>query len=290
MTRRMLRSLRSATFAFAVCFTGALLQAQTAVAASTQSPAFNGIAHIAIRVQDIAASVAFYNKLGFQQAFAMNKGDVVTQSFIKINDTQFLELYPVNAANPTQDKPEFLHLCFEGTDLNALHDFYVAEGLTPISVRKAGAGNLLFTMKGPQQFRDPQNIEYTQYQPGSLHSNDAGQHLGPDRVADTMTVVALAVQDIAAAKAFYSDKLGFVPVASPSRLGFRFGLPGSSGESVELVPVESLQSKSSITLTTHDLRKAEAHLKQQGVPVIKAKDGLTVTDPDGNLIRIQAAS
>ena len=37
-----------------------------AVAPSTLP--FNGIAHIAIRVKDIAASVAFYNKLGFQQA------------------------------------------------------------------------------------------------------------------------------------------------------------------------------------------------------------------------------
>ncbi len=39
-------------------------------AAPTQTPPFNGIAHIAIRVQSIADSLAFYNKLGFQQAFA----------------------------------------------------------------------------------------------------------------------------------------------------------------------------------------------------------------------------
>src|SRR5947209_5783193 len=110
-----------------------------------QTPPMNGIAHIAVRVKDIAASVAFYQKLGFEQAFAMNKGDVVTQSFIKVNDRQFIELYPVTDRDT---QVGFLHLCFEGADLNALHDFYVAEGLTPIAVRKAGAGNLLFTMKG----------------------------------------------------------------------------------------------------------------------------------------------
>ena len=58
--------------------------------------------------------------------------------------------------------------------------------MTPkMEVRKAGAGNLLFTMDGPMQPNGPQNIEYTEYQPGSLHSNDEGQHLGPDRVGDS---------------------------------------------------------------------------------------------------------
>ncbi len=271
------------------CFAGGYsVSAQTppAPAGPAQTPKLNGIAHIAIRVNDIATSVAFYNKLGFEQAFAMTKGDVVTQSFIKINDTQFIELYPVNPSNPTQDKPEFMHLCFEGADLNALHDFYVAEGLTPIPVRKAGAGNLLFTMKGPIQFRDPQNIEYTQYMPGSLHSNDFGLHLGPERVATKMTVVSLAVQDVAAAKAFYSDKLGFVPVSGGTRLAFPYGLPGSSGEAVEIVPVENLGAKSSITLGTTNLGMAEADLKLKSVPFTKAGDVLTVTDPDGNIIHI----
>ena len=55
----------------------------------------NGIAHIAMRVKDIATSLAFYEKLGFEQAFAMSKDNVVTQSFIKVNDRQFIELYPV---------------------------------------------------------------------------------------------------------------------------------------------------------------------------------------------------
>src|SRR5207253_8414505 len=63
-------------------------------------PPLNGIAHIAVRVKDIAASVDFYHKLGFEQAFAMTKGDVTTQSFLKVNDKQFIELYPATERDP----------------------------------------------------------------------------------------------------------------------------------------------------------------------------------------------
>jgi catechol 2,3-dioxygenase-like lactoylglutathione lyase family enzyme len=265
--------------------------APPAAAVSPATLPFNGIAHIAIRVKDIAASVAFYNKLGYMQAFSMSRPDgTITQSFIKINDKQFIELYPINPSNPTQDKPEFLHLCFEGVDLNAIHDSYVAEGLTPISVRKAGAGNLLFTLKGPMQFRDPQNIEYTQYMPDSMHTKDIGQHLGADRVAERMTSVSLAMQDPDAASVFYKDKLGFVPIHGEPGAGIGFRLPGNSGQIVEIVPLDPLGSKASIALETSSISKAESTLTAQKVPFIPATQrpgsAIIVTDPDGNLINI----
>jgi len=273
--------------------------AQTpAPAAPTTVPPMNGIAHIAIRVKDIPASVDFYHKLGFDQAFAnlAKDGTTVTQSFIKINDRQYIELYPVT---PRDTEIGFLHLCFEGVDLNAIHDYYVAEGLTPISVRTAGAGNLLFTQQGPMQFSVPQNIEYTQYMPGSRHTVDFGQHLGPDRVGDKMTVVVLAMQDPAAARAFYLAKLGFAPSkTSPARLN----LPGTPGEAVEIVPVADLGPRSSIVLTSPNLDKAAAQLTRQQVEFKRASasatdgtgktrtvDMIAVTDPDGNIIRIQSA-
>jgi catechol 2,3-dioxygenase-like lactoylglutathione lyase family enzyme len=273
--------------------------AQTAAAPAAAHagpvPPFNGIAHIAIRVKDIAASVAFYNKLGFQQAFAISSGNVTTQSFIKLNDRQFIEIYP---ATGPETGIGFMHLCFEGADLNAVHDYYVAEGLAPSPVRTAGAGNLLFTLKGLQQLSVPQNIEYTQYVPGSLHSKDFGQHLGPDRVGDKMTVVALAMQDPAAAGAFYVGKLGFTPAPGSAD---RFNLPGASGEQVEIVSAAELGDRSSIILTTPNLDKAAAQLTRQDVAFKRASSAVTggkgqgtrniemiaVTDPDGNIIRIE---
>jgi catechol 2,3-dioxygenase-like lactoylglutathione lyase family enzyme len=283
---RSLSLLRNAALSAAVILAAAPLtasaQTPAPAAASKPSPNLSGIAHIAIRVKDIAVASAFYQKLGFVQAFAMTKGDVTTQAFIKINDRQYIELYPVTAHDP---QAGFLHLCFEGADLNGVHDYYISEGLTPNAVRTAGAGNLLFTMKGPMQYADPQNIEYTQYMPGSMHSKDFGQHLGPGRVGDKMIVVSLAMQDPTAARAFYNDKLAFVQVDGGSRLAWRYGLPGSSGEAIQIVPVESLGAKSSIILSSPDIRHSGELLQQAQVPFVDG-DGLTVTDPDGNTIVI----
>jgi len=284
-----------------------------ATAAPSQTPPMNGIAHIALRVQSIADSLAFYNKLGYQQAFAWTRGDVTTQSFLKLNDTQYIELYPVGpaapprtpapdaaqaaapgtapAAAPTPARPPtpstsaFMHLCFEGADLHALHDFYVAEGLTPSPVNTAAAGNLLFTMRGPQQATSPQNIEYTQYMPGSKHTLDFGQHLSADRVADKMIAVTLAVQDPAAARDYYLTKLGFTPDSKYKGWRNFLVLPGNSGEMVEIVPVASLGTKSKILMTSPDIRKTGELLKAKGVAFTDG-DTITVTDPDGNIIEI----
>src|ERR1700733_16302963 len=72
-----------------------LLASSAHAQSDTHAPPFNGIAHVPLRVHDLAASVAFYEKLGFEQAFDLRKNDNPYESFIKINDSQFIELYPV---------------------------------------------------------------------------------------------------------------------------------------------------------------------------------------------------
>ncbi len=247
----------------------------------TPPPPLNGIAHVAIRVHDLAASVAFYEKLGFEQAFDLRKNDVPYESFIKINDNQFIELYPTTERDPAVG---FLHLCFEGVDLNAIHDDYVTRGLTPTAVRKAGAGNLLFTLAGPEQPSGPQNIEYTQYMPGSLHSNDQGKHLGADRVADKLIAVALAMKDPAAARDFYINQLLFKPIA---RDQMDLHMPGGSGEEVEIVAAASLGTKARLTLEAANLSRAARYLHKEGVDAVKNGETLTIKDPDGNILILE---
>ena len=111
-----------------LCLTILTILSCSRFASAQNAPPFNGIAHVAIRVHDLAASVAFYQKLGFEQAFDLRKDDVPYESFIKINDSQFIELYPITEKNPDLG---FLHLCFEGVDLNAIYDDYAATASPP---------------------------------------------------------------------------------------------------------------------------------------------------------------
>lgn len=272
---------RIARIAAAVAVT-LLAAAAPALTAPSDPPPLAGVAHIAIRVHDLAASTAFYQKLGYEQPFALDRNGAVNEAFVKINDTQFIELYPTTAKNPATG---FLHLCFEAADLNAVYQDYTTRGLTPrTKVRKAGAGNLLFTMNGPEQPFGPQNIEYTQYQSGSRHWEDRGKNLGSNRVADKLLIVTLAVEDPAAARDFYVNQLEFKPVTGSMTL---FHLPGDSGEQVELVPAATLGSRARITLQTDSLSHAEHLLRKQHIAFSKAGSVITVLDPDGNIIRIE---
>jgi catechol 2,3-dioxygenase-like lactoylglutathione lyase family enzyme len=278
MTRNFFRTNLASVASLALFLIATLAHAQSD---GVPPLPFNGVAHVAIRVHDLAASVAFYEKLGFEQAFDLRKDDVPYESFIKINDHQFIELYPVTAKDPT---PGFLHLCFEGVDVNAIHDDYLSRGLTPTPVRKAGAGNLLFTMAGPAQPFGPQNIEYTQYMPGSLHSNDQGKHLGADRIADRISGVALAMQDTAAARDFYVNQLHFKPIAGDQ---MAMHMPGESGQEVQIVSA-TLGTQARLTLQSENLSKAVRHLKKETVVAVKNGSAYIITDPDNNILLLKA--
>ena len=66
--------------------------------AQTQGPLLAGIAHVAIRVADLTKSRSFYEKLGFEEAFAMTKAGTTSEVFLKVNDRQFIEMYPQQQA------------------------------------------------------------------------------------------------------------------------------------------------------------------------------------------------
>jgi catechol 2,3-dioxygenase-like lactoylglutathione lyase family enzyme len=232
-----------------------------------------GVAHVALRVSDLARSRAFYQKLGFEQAFAFTKDGVTSEAFFKVNDRQFIEIYPQQ--QPSQSIG-FMHLCFESTDLEALDRAYLARSLTPTPVKRAGAGNLLFTMVGPEQ----QLIEYTQYMPGSLHSKDQGQHLGPNRISTEMYGVSLRMEDPVAARAFYEQMLGFHESRNALEPGLiPLLLPGSSGQVVEINP-----GVDQILLSVPSVRRAAAQLNALQIGFQKQGALLTVQDPDGNRI------
>jgi catechol 2,3-dioxygenase-like lactoylglutathione lyase family enzyme len=274
--------LRFACLAAALALTPFTVRSQEP--AAKPSPDLAGLAHVALRVHDLAASVAFYEKLGFVNAFSLSKDGQVYEAFIKINDRQFIELYPSTAKDP---QIGFLHVCFEGKNLQSVHDYYVAQGLTPNAVRTAGAGNLLFTMPGPDTLTGPQNMEYTQYMPGSLHSKDFGQHLGEGRISTQLIAAAIAFTNPAAASAFYQDKVSFVPhKLAPNSLSSVYAIPGAPDESIHIDSPE-LGYKTRITFAAETAR-AQLTLKARGIPYEKTPGSsggdLLLIDPDGNEI------
>lgn len=260
--------------------------------AQSSSSNLSGIAHVAIRVSGLEQSRAFFHKLGFEEAFAMDRGGTPTEAFFKVNDTQFIELYPRKNAD---DWTGFMHICFESPDLNALYQDYAAHGLTPTQVKRAGAGNLLFTLQGPEEPGDAsdlrphatQNIEYTQYMPGSRHTLDRGKHLGPDRVAERIAGVGMPTQDTGTATSFYEEKLSFREAAHRLQRGLEaLALPGSE-QRIEFLGADAAQNHSlhfRLIFSVPDLRKTNAQLRRLGFSVKKEAGDLAVEDPDGDAI------
>jgi catechol 2,3-dioxygenase-like lactoylglutathione lyase family enzyme len=224
------------------------------VFAAAQPASLSGIAHVAFRVVDLEATRTFYNRLGFEQFFEMSQNGRSTEAFLKINDRQFIELYPrTDAAEPLG----LMHICYEARDLEAVHAEYVRRGLAVSDVRKAGAGNLLMTMKDPEG----QTIEFTQYMPGSRHYEDRGKHLGANRVAQWITGATTVARDVQAVRSFYLEKLGFHALGPvPARLE----IAGDSAGEVDLTAA------------------AQAALDLVARPSPPEKPSrLTVNDPDG---------
>jgi catechol 2,3-dioxygenase-like lactoylglutathione lyase family enzyme len=252
-----------------LCITSLLCAAAAWAQPVNQAANQTGIAHVAFRVADLEAARGFYKKLGFEQFFEMKQGERTTEAFIKINDRQFIELYPRTDASQALG---LMHVCYESSDLEALHADYVKRGLTVSEVRKAGAGNLLMTMKDPEG----QTIEYTQYMPGSRHFEDRGKHLGANRVSTMLMGATAPARDRAALRIFYVDRLGFTAIGMTSALR----MPGVSGQELHVVETAS----SGIQFSVTDLKHTAAVLSGLGLQTKGTAESVIVIDPDGVVI------
>jgi catechol 2,3-dioxygenase-like lactoylglutathione lyase family enzyme len=254
-----------------------------------------GIAHVAIRVSDLDLARAFFHTLGFEEAFAMQEGGRPTEAFFKVNDRQFIEIYPRRDATGGVG---FMHICFEADDVNAVYQDYVAHGLAPTAVRRAGAGNLLFTLQGPEEpdgtagLRPAvtQNIEYTQYMPGSRHTLDRGQHLGSDRIAERIAGVGIVVADPRAATSFYVEKLSFATATRTLEGNVpALGIPGTPEQRIELLGPEAAGANQNagslpfrLIFSVADLRQTAKRLRALNLSAKKQNGSLVVEDPDGD--------
>ena len=239
-----------------------------------QTGQITGIAHIAYRTADLDKEIAFFQKLGFEQAFANLSADgTVTESFIKVNDHQFIEVYPPGAAS---EQMGWMHVCYESGDLNALFAALDAHGLKPSPVRKAGAGNLLTVLKDP----DGRTTEFTQYMPGSRHTLDQGKHLGEHRVSVLMAGFELPVPDLGTARKFYTSALGFE--ARDGRNGLRITTQSAPGMRIQIRTAAG-DAKPATIFRVNDVAAAAKQLQAAGLTVTQERNRAVVADLDGNV-------
>jgi catechol 2,3-dioxygenase-like lactoylglutathione lyase family enzyme len=239
-----------------------------------QAPAISGIAHVAYRVSSLEAEVSFLHKLGFEESFGFTRDGKTTEVFVKINDRQFFEVYP--QTDPSQPLG-WMHICYESDAINDLDALYVAHGLKASPVVKAGAGNLIFSLKDPED----RVTEFTQYMPGSRHSLDKGMHLGANRVSQEIDGIELPVPDLSAARQFYTAGLGFQ--ARQIKSGLRVRITSQAYPWIDL-SAAAAGNKPLLLFRVPDAAAAARQLRGQGLAVKQGKKLVSVIDPDGNVL------
>lgn len=186
---------------FAVCL---ILTAAPLLAQSPPRPKVLGVGHIALRVSDVEQSRAFYKDfLGFGEPYQLNNQDgSLALTFIKVNDRQYIELFPGLAA----DQDRLNHISFYVDDAEAMRAYLGSRGVTvPEKLTKARIGTMNFNVKDP----DGHTVEIVQYAPDSWAAREEGKFMADERISKRMMHVGVLVGDLPRAMAFYGDILGF---------------------------------------------------------------------------------
>jgi lactoylglutathione lyase len=127
-----------------------------------------GIGHVAIRVRDVARTLDFYvGKLGFEEMFRLDRDGRLWLMYVRITDTQFLEIFPEGEGERAAGKEAvgYNHLCLEVSDIDAALADLAAKGV-PLSnpLKMALDGNRQAWIEDP----DGHRIELMQLSPDCL--------------------------------------------------------------------------------------------------------------------------
>jgi lactoylglutathione lyase len=177
--------------------------ALTGGAVAQQRPPILGVAHIALKTNDLAAARAFYGKyLGYEEAFSLSlPGGGIEMTFFKVNDRQYIEVLPA-LKDETQDR--LSHIAFETTSAEQMRAYLASRGV-PATLRTLPDGNASVVIKDP----DDHTVEFVQYMPESLELRNAGRFLAASRISDHIGHVGFTVSDRAATDRLFKDILGF---------------------------------------------------------------------------------
>lgn len=179
-----------------------------------ERPPITGLAHVAFFTSDIAKARIFYKELlGYEEPFDLKNPDgSLALTFIKINDRQYVELFPERA--PATDRLN--HISIETPNAEAMRRYLAGKGLTvPAKVNPNRLGNLSFNIKDP----DGHTVEITEYTPSGATMRANARHMGPQKISARMAHAGILVGSLDPAIRFYRDILGFEETWRGSRDG-----------------------------------------------------------------------
>jgi len=179
-----------------------LVQAQTA-----ERPRIPSVAHIALRVSDVDRARAFYKDfLGFAEPFKLNNADrSLALTFIKINDAQYIELFP----GLKSDEDRLHHIAIQTDNAERMRVYLASRGIkVPERVPKGRIGNMNFNVQDP----DGHTLEIVEYAPEGWSVRENGNYAPATRVSRHMLHVGIIVGNLEAAMRFYRDILGFTEI------------------------------------------------------------------------------
>ena len=272
-----------------------------------ERPRIIGVSHASFYTKAMESTRRFYSSyLGFDEPFSLmsKDGKDLAMSFIKINDSQYVELFPEKAKGGNR----MYHFAIETNDAEAMRKYLASKGLkvpdkTPIG--RTGNSNYFVT--------DPNGTicEIVQYEPNSMSDKCIGKNMPETRVASRMSHVGFMVPDLDKAISFYCDILGFQETWRGSRdeknvTWVNLKVPDGN-DYIELMlfdkepSVNSMGTMNHICLEVSDVTVSESLLNSRKLPEglktptalktgINKKRQINCYDIDGTRVEIMEAN
>jgi lactoylglutathione lyase len=195
---------RQPLFSAIKCAGVLLVSASILCAQTPPRPRIIGISHIALFAHDYEKSRSFYGDfLGFEEPYGLKNPDgTPIMTFFKVNDHQYIELYP--ELTPNSDR--LSHISLETDDIEGLRLYLKSKGVAvPDKAHTARIGNVSFDVIDPAGHK----VEMVQYMPGGKTVANYGKYMSDARVSKHMTHVGLIVTQLDPEYKFYTEILGF---------------------------------------------------------------------------------
>lgn len=184
-------------------------------------PLITGVAHAAFFTKDVESTRQFFKEyLGFTEPFSLmaDNGKDLSLTFIKINDRQYVEVFPDNRA-PKQGYEggsRMYHFAIETNDAEGMRKYLESKGVkVPVTATKGKTGNIGYFVSDP----NGTICEIVQYQPNSMSDKNLGKGMPGTRVSTKMKHIGFMVPDLDKAISFYCDILGFKEIWRGSKDG-----------------------------------------------------------------------